>query len=234
MNQTRTPLAQTTKLCSFFLLLLAIYFLTKEIFKSRLTSIIACILFIFNGSFAFLDFFNKFPLSFHTLTDIFRHDSFLAFGPYYGNKIISAFWSLNIYTNQRHLALAYAVFLLLVLVIYRASKNNNKLNLNKEYLNVIHEGMRKAVVGEGGTVRGLDLKYVEIAGKSGTAELGNDNAHVNSWVMGFWPYEEPRYAFVLLMERAPRSNSLGAGWVMREVFNWMKENRPEYLESPQD
>ncbi|OGG86033.1 hypothetical protein A2392_01020 [Candidatus Kaiserbacteria bacterium RIFOXYB1_FULL_46_14] len=108
------------------------------------------------------------------------------------------------------------------------------LNLNKEYLNVIHEGMRKAVVGEGGTVRGLDLKYVEIAGKSGTAELGNDNAHVNSWVMGFWPYEEPRYAFVLLMERAPRSNSLGAGWVMREVFNWMKENRPEYLESPQD
>lgn len=107
--------------------------------------------------------------------------------------------------------------------------NYQELNLDPSYLQVIKEGMRKAVNGEGGTVRGLDLTYVEIAGKSGTAELGNDNAHVNSWVTGFWPYEQPRYSFILLMERAPRSNSLGAGWVMREVFDWMHEHRPEYL-----
>ncbi|OGG41963.1 hypothetical protein A2837_02015 [Candidatus Kaiserbacteria bacterium RIFCSPHIGHO2_01_FULL_46_22] len=108
------------------------------------------------------------------------------------------------------------------------------LQLNEDYLNVVREGMRRAVNQDGGTVRGLDLNYVEFAGKSGTAELGNDNEHVNSWAMGFWPYEEPRYAFVLLMERAPRSNSLGASWVMREVVEWMKVNRPEYLESPQE
>lgn len=116
---------------SFFFLLLVIYFLAKAIFKSRFVSVVTCLLFLFNGSFAFLDFFKKYPISIHTLTDIFHHDSFLAFGPYYGNKIISAFWSLNIYTNQRHLALAYAVFLLLILIIYRASKNNNKLSLTK-------------------------------------------------------------------------------------------------------
>ena len=103
------------------------------------------------------------------------------------------------------------------------------LNLNQSYLDVVHEGMRMAVSVDGGTVRGLDLKYVSIAGKSGTAELGNDNEHVNSWVAGYWPYDKPKYAFILLMERAPRSNSLGASWVMRDVFDWMKENRPEYL-----
>jgi len=119
---------------SFFFLLLAIYFLTKAIFKSRFVSMTTCILFLFNGSFAFLEFFKKYSLSIHTLTDIIHHDSFLAFGPYYGNKTISAFWSLNIYTNQRHLALAYAVFLLLVLAIYRASKSDNKLSLNKTLL----------------------------------------------------------------------------------------------------
>jgi len=108
------------------------------------------------------------------------------------------------------------------------------LHLNEEYLKVVREGMQRAVSQDGGTVRGLDLNYVEFAGKSGTAELGNDNEHVNSWAMGFWPYEKPRYAFVLLMERAPRSNSLGASWVMRDVVEWMKENRPEYLESPQE
>ena len=119
---------------SFFLLLLAIYFLSFEIFKKKSVSIMSCLFFLFNGSFAFLDFFKKYPLSIHTLTDIFNHDSFLAFGPYYGNKTISAFWNLNIYTNQRHLALAYAVFLLLILVIYRASQKNNKLSLNKTLL----------------------------------------------------------------------------------------------------
>lgn len=104
------------------------------------------------------------------------------------------------------------------------------LGLDPTYLDIVTDGMRMAVNKDGGTVRGLDLKYVDIAGKSGTAELGNDNAHVNSWVAGFWPYEKPRYAFILLMERAPRSNQLGAGWVMREVFDWMHVNRPEYLE----
>ncbi len=105
------------------------------------------------------------------------------------------------------------------------------LQLNQSYLDIVRAGMRMAVDTDGGTVRGLDLKYVNIAGKSGTAELGNDNAHVNSWVAGFWPHEKPKYAFIMLMERAPRSNSLGAGWVMREVFEWMHANRPEYLEN---
>jgi len=108
---------------SFFLLLLAIYFLSFEIFKKKSVSIMSCLFFLFNGSFAFLDFFKKYPLSIHTLTDIFNHDSFLAFGPYYGNKTISAFWNLNIYTNQRHLALAYAFFLLLLFAIYKGSQS---------------------------------------------------------------------------------------------------------------
>lgn len=104
------------------------------------------------------------------------------------------------------------------------------LKLDLGYLDYVHQGMRMAVDTDGGTVRGLDLNYVDIAGKSGTAELGNDNEHVNSWVAGYWPYEKPKYAFILLMERAPRSNQLGAGWVMREVFTWMHDNRPEYLD----
>ena len=108
------------------------------------------------------------------------------------------------------------------------------LDLDQSYMRYVLEGMRMAVNQDGGTVRGLDLPYVEIAGKSGTAELGNDNEHVNSWVAGFWPYQEPKYAFILLMERAPRDNSLGASWVMREVVDWMKANRPEYLQLEED
>jgi penicillin-binding protein 2 len=103
------------------------------------------------------------------------------------------------------------------------------IGLNQEHLSVIHEGMRMAVNYNGGTARGLERRDVAIAAKSGTAEVGAGNAYVNSWAAGFWPYEDPEYAFVLMMDRAPRSNALGATNIMGKVVAWMAEERPEYL-----
>ncbi len=101
--------------------------------------------------------------------------------------------------------------------------------LNQEYLQVVHEGMRKTVTMNGGTARGLERADVAVASKSGTAEVGVGNAYVNSWSAGFWPYEKPKYAYILMMDHAPRSNALGAGRIMGEVMEWMSVNRPEYL-----
>lgn len=103
------------------------------------------------------------------------------------------------------------------------------LNLNEDYLNIIHAGMRKTVNYPGGTARSLERKDVAIAAKSGTAEVGAGNAYVNSWAAGFWPYEKPKYAFIMMMDRAPRSNALGATRIMGDVVEWMSVNRPEYL-----
>jgi len=103
------------------------------------------------------------------------------------------------------------------------------LELNQDYLQVVHQGMRKTVNFNGGTARSLERSDIAIAAKSGTAEIGADNAYVNSWVAGFWPYEEPKYAFILLMDKAPRSNALGATRIMNDVVEWMSVHRPEYL-----
>lgn len=103
------------------------------------------------------------------------------------------------------------------------------IGLNQEYLQIIHEGMRKTVTLNGGTARSLERKDVAIAAKSGTAEVGAGNAYVNSWAAGFWPYEEPKYAFILMMDHAPRSNALGSTRIMGDVVQWMSVNRPEYL-----
>ena len=103
------------------------------------------------------------------------------------------------------------------------------LNLVPEDLKVVTEGMRRTVIQQGGTARALERKDVEIAAKSGTAELGASKAHVNSWVAGFFPYEKPKYAFILFMEYGPRSNTVGAGSVMAKVFDWMAVNRPQYI-----
>ena len=105
------------------------------------------------------------------------------------------------------------------------------INLNLEHLRIIHEGMRKAVNMDGGTVRGMDRKDVAVAAKSGTAEVGAGNAYVNSWSAGFWPYEEPRFAYILMMDHAPRSNALGAGRIMGDIMQWMSINRPDYLKA---
>lgn len=151
-----------------------------------------------------------------------------------GNTYHTSIGQFGFLTTPLQMLRAYAALanggkLLTPTLIYGDKPKYTDLQLNKSYLDIVTEGMRMAVNIDGGTARGLDVNYVEIAGKSGTAELGSDNAHVNSWVAGFWPYQEPKYAFILLMERAPRDNSLGASWVIRNVFDWMRDNRPEYL-----
>jgi penicillin-binding protein 2 len=105
------------------------------------------------------------------------------------------------------------------------------LSLQKDALQIVHEGMRRAVIQDGGTARALERKDVEVAAKSGTAELGASKAMVNSWIAGFFPYEKPKYAFILLMEYGPRANTVGASSVMGKVMEWISQNRPEYFES---
>ena len=93
-----------------------------------------------------------------------------------------------------------------------------------EYLAVAREGMRQAVTE--GTVGGLGVGFVTVAG---TAEVGTAKKYINSWVVGFFPYEKPRYAFTVVMERGPSANTLGGVFVMRQMLDWMHENTPEYL-----
>jgi len=103
------------------------------------------------------------------------------------------------------------------------------IHIDEDKMQVIHEGMRKTVNFPGGTARSFERNDVAIAAKSGTAEVGVGNAYVNSWAAGFWPYEEPQYAFILMMDKAPRSNALGATRIMGDVVEWMSIHRPEYL-----
>ncbi|HEY4486915.1 MAG TPA: penicillin-binding transpeptidase domain-containing protein [Candidatus Paceibacterota bacterium] len=102
-----------------------------------------------------------------------------------------------------------------------------RIPIAKDYFQIVREGMRKAVTE--GTAAGLNIPGVAIAGKTGTAELGAAKQFVNSWVTGFFPYEKPRYAFAIVMERGPRANLVGATYVARQLFDWMVEERPEYL-----
>lgn len=105
------------------------------------------------------------------------------------------------------------------------------LNLDPDYLTVIKEGMRDAVMKDYGVAKGLNNPTYgyTVAAKTGTAELGVYKQFVNSWVSGFFPYENPRYAFVVIMEKGPGANTVGGLSIMRAVLDYMAVNKPEYL-----
>lgn len=103
----------------------------------------------------------------------------------------------------------------------------SSLDFSKEYFDRVKEGMRDAVTF--GTASSLNVPYVDIAAKTGTAQLGISKNKVNSWVIGFFPYENPKYAFTIMMEAGPNTNSVGASSVMREFVDWMSINTPEYF-----
>lgn len=72
-------------------------------------------------------------------------------------------------------------------------------------LQVAREGMRECVVSA--LCQRLNLPYVSVAAKTGTAQTGSRNQYDNSWVVGFFPYDAPKYAFAVVLERGPE----GAG-----------------------
>lgn len=108
-----------------------------------------------------------------------------------------------------------------------AGKVIRNIDIPSEYFTVAKEGMRLGV--QEGTGMSLSVPYVKVASKSGTAELGSIKDKVNSWMTGYFPYENPRYVFAILLEQGSVHNLVGAGAAMRQVLDWMNINTPEYF-----
>ncbi len=109
-------------------------------------------------------------------------------------------------------------------VLKRLTIASTSIDLDPAKLKVIQEGMRLAVTGLEGTAKGLNVQGITVAGKSGTAELGVSKQLVNSWISGYFPYENPKYAFVVIMEKGDRHNLFGAVGAMKETLEWMRDN----------
>lgn len=70
-------------------------------------------------------------------------------------------------------------------------------------LALIRLGMWKAVNEAGGTAGKVRMAKYEIAAKTGTAQtVDNGQKSNNSWVMSFAPFDQPRYAVVIMAQSA--------------------------------
>lgn len=83
--------------------------ISKQIFKNVYVGIVACVLFIFNSDFSFIDLFNKYGLSWQGIVSIYHHNAY----PTAGN-----FLNINVYLNQRQLIFGILAFFSIFYLIF--------------------------------------------------------------------------------------------------------------------
>ena len=98
-----------------------------------------------------------------------------------------------------------------------------ELQINKEYIDIVREGMRQAVTMPSGTgYRTFTFTDPPVAGKSGTAEYGvaEDGLYSKShaWFTAFGPYENPEIAVVVLIVTG-NAGSTYAGPVANKIID---------------
>jgi penicillin-binding protein 2 len=74
----------------------------------------------------------------------------------------------------------------------------------------------------------------QVAAKTGTAETGARKEFTNSLVIGFFPYEKPKYAFAVILERTKAGNTVGAPAVMSNILQWIALYRSEMTSPARD
>jgi penicillin-binding protein 2 len=97
-------------------------------------------------------------------------------------------------------------------------------------LQVVREGMRLAVTStrKDATIPQLDIPGIDLAAKTGTAQIGTRNQFVNSLAIGFWPVEHPKYAFAVVLEQGPSTETAGVAVGLVPFFTWLVSAHPEY------
>ncbi|MBN2120899.1 MAG: penicillin-binding protein 2 [Candidatus Omnitrophica bacterium] len=93
------------------------------------------------------------------------------------------------------------------------------ININTANIELINEGLRQAVATQEGTAHILEDLKLDIAGKTGTAQVTGKKAH--GWFAGFFPYKKPKYIIVVMLESA--SSSYRACQITHKFLHLVKE-----------
>ncbi|HBY19952.1 MAG TPA: hypothetical protein DEG71_02920 [Clostridiales bacterium] len=102
-----------------------------------------------------------------------------------------------------------------------------KLNIEQQNIDSVHEGMLRVTKGAQGTTRKFFTDFsMDIAAKTGTAQEGKKPAH--AWLVSFAPYEKPQIAVVVMIPYGyASSNAVSVGRdIIAEYFNLYNQQAP--------
>ena len=97
---------------------------------------------------------------------------------------------------------------------FDSNDDTENLDISPENLKAILEGMKGVTSESGGTAYSTFAGFnVEVAGKTGTAQVGNKT---NGWFAGFAPYDNPEIAIVVVVENVSHGGYTAE--VARDIF----------------
>ncbi len=88
--------------------------------------------------------------------------------------------------------------------------------IEKDYLEIIRQGMRQAVT-DGSAASLADLP-IKVAGKTGTAQFGNQGK-THAWFVGFAPADDPEIVVIILVEGGGEGHQAAVP-VAKEILKW--------------
>lgn len=98
-------------------------------------------------------------------------------------------------------------------------------DISSDDYDVIYQGMRLSATQ--GTGKLLGTLPFEVATKTGTAQVGPSGQLVNGWLTTFFPYNNPHYVLVVMLEHGTQ-NIGTATRVAYDFLDWVHLNAPEY------
>ena len=112
----------------------------------------------------------------------------------------------------------------------KSDEENSNLNISQGNLKAILEGMKGVTSESGGTAYSTFSKFnVEVAGKTGTAQVGNKT---NGWFAGFAPYDDPEIAIVVVVENVTHGGYTAE--VAKDIFAEYFGMNAEEIEESQE
>ena len=101
-----------------------------------------------------------------------------------------------------------------------AERHARPMAISPGYWKAVKSGLQEVVNSESGTGRLARVSGLRIAGKTGTAQSGQNKTH--AWFVGYAPEDNPKVAMVVFLEHGGRGGVAAAG-LAGSVFKWLKD-----------
>lgn len=99
-----------------------------------------------------------------------------------------------------------------------------RVAIHEQNLDVIRRAMLQVVESDYGTGQLARVDFDKLAGKTGTAQAPPLKSH--SWMTGFFPYKNPKLAFVVFVEHGGSGGITSAKIVKQVLQTWKELNAP--------
>lgn len=128
---------------------------------------------------------------------------------------------VSVFANKGYLVHPYIVKAIGSRDISATQRRYVRVGLKDSSLDPVRKGMREVVSGVRGTANILANLPVEVAGKTGTAEVPPKPSH--GWFVGYFPYRNPKYAVCIFVENG--GHGYLAASLLKKIVEAMKNEK---------